>query len=385
MTPASISSRHLQPATDNFKSSLKVLTIKGKKITNQPIQKKKTRILSIDGGGIRGIIPATILVYLENQLQEKSGNPKACVSDYFDFIAGTSTGGILACTYLLPDPNEPNKSRYSAQEVLNMYLQKKGCGIFKQSLFRKWSSLMGLRKEKYSTTNLENALQKCLGKQTRFDELVKPCLVTTYDIQQRKTRLFKSYDEDASHYPVWKVSKATASAPTFFQPAVFTSKKGKEEVLVDGGLYAVNPAMYAFTEAKNNTFSKLSNQSQRTETSRQTDMIIVSLGTGTLQTSYSVDQVKSGGAMAWMRPMIDILLSAGSESVDEQLTQLLNQKTANNTKSYYRINPKLSTGNDRLDDISANNLHALHQTGLEYIRNYKTELDQIVDQLITNQ
>uniref|UniRef100_UPI0040479B6C patatin-like phospholipase family protein n=1 Tax=Roseivirga sp. TaxID=1964215 RepID=UPI0040479B6C len=64
---------------------------------------KKIKILSIDGGGIRGIIPGTILNYLETALQKESGNPNARLADYFDLIAGTSTGGILTCTYLTAD------------------------------------------------------------------------------------------------------------------------------------------------------------------------------------------------------------------------------------------------------------------------------------------
>ena len=61
------------------------------------------RILSIDGGGIRGLIPAQVLTVLETKLQKASGNPDARIADYFDLVAGTSTGGILTCIYLCPD------------------------------------------------------------------------------------------------------------------------------------------------------------------------------------------------------------------------------------------------------------------------------------------
>jgi patatin-like phospholipase/acyl hydrolase len=66
-------------------------------------KQKMTRILSIDGGGIRGIIPGQILVILEEKLKAKTGNENARIADYFDLIAGTSTGGILTCAYLTPD------------------------------------------------------------------------------------------------------------------------------------------------------------------------------------------------------------------------------------------------------------------------------------------
>ena len=81
---------------------------------------KLIRILSIDGGGIRGILPAQILVALERKLQEKTKNPKVKIADYFDLIAGTSTGGILACAYLMPDKNDIARPRYSAAEAVEV-------------------------------------------------------------------------------------------------------------------------------------------------------------------------------------------------------------------------------------------------------------------------
>jgi len=76
------------------------------------------KILSIDGGGIRGIIPGQILVALENKLKTKSGNPEARLSDYFDLFAGTSTGAILAASYICPG------NQFSAQDALDLYLSK---------------------------------------------------------------------------------------------------------------------------------------------------------------------------------------------------------------------------------------------------------------------
>ena len=68
---------------------------------------KKVTIISIDGGGIRGIIPGTILALIEKKLQDQLSGPDARLVDYIDFVAGTSTGGILGCGMLVPDPNNP--------------------------------------------------------------------------------------------------------------------------------------------------------------------------------------------------------------------------------------------------------------------------------------
>ena len=82
---------------------------------------KKYRILSIDGGGIRGIIPASIAVYIENRLQRITKNDDARISDYFDFVAGTSTGAILASTYLCPTLIDGTKHKFTATDALRFY------------------------------------------------------------------------------------------------------------------------------------------------------------------------------------------------------------------------------------------------------------------------
>jgi patatin-like phospholipase/acyl hydrolase len=95
---------------------------------------KKVRILTLDGGGIRGIIPAVILNHIEKQLQVKTANPNAMLADYFDMIAGTSTGGILTTLLLLPaNEGDTKKGRYFASEAIDLY-KKHGKSIFKKKL-----------------------------------------------------------------------------------------------------------------------------------------------------------------------------------------------------------------------------------------------------------
>src|SRR5438045_2323917 len=120
---------------------------------------KKIRILSLDGGGIRGIIPGVILSCLEKKLQE-ADNSNLRIGDYFDFIAGTSTGGILACAYLMP--GNTGKARYSADDAVNLYF-KEGTGIFSRSFYEKISSAYGLLDEKYSASALEHDLEDLFG------------------------------------------------------------------------------------------------------------------------------------------------------------------------------------------------------------------------------
>ena len=121
-----------------------------------------TRILSIDGGGIRGIIPGRVLVALEQKLQSASNDNNARIADYFDLIAGTSTGGILACLYLCPQSDQRKRPKYTAQDAVDLYLEK-GDEIFDIPIWHRLRSADGLRDEKYPADGLEEALDDYLG------------------------------------------------------------------------------------------------------------------------------------------------------------------------------------------------------------------------------
>ena len=103
------------------------------------------RILSIDGGGIRGILPGQILISLEEKLKTKSGDPLARIGDYFDLVAGTSTGAILGAAYICP--NEEGRPKFSAQEAVNFYLED-GDEIFDVGFWRSIGTLGGVNDEK---------------------------------------------------------------------------------------------------------------------------------------------------------------------------------------------------------------------------------------------
>ncbi|NUM80170.1 patatin-like phospholipase family protein [bacterium] len=156
------------------------------------------RILSIDGGGIRGIIPGQILVHLEKIFQDKSGNPDARIADYFDMIAGTSTGGILTCFYLMPDPAKPGRPKYKATEAVDIYV-KRGQDIFEKSFFRNIITLWGIRDKEYSVKGLEKALADFFY-DTQLKNLIKPSLVTAYDIEARCAVFFTQHDAQSDPY-----------------------------------------------------------------------------------------------------------------------------------------------------------------------------------------
>src|ERR1051325_1351014 len=227
------------------------------------------RILSIDGGGIRGIIPGQVLVAVEEKIRKITGDETKRIADAFDLIAGTSTGGILTCLYLCP--GGAGKPKYSAMDAVNLYLQN-GDDIFDVSIFKQISSLGGMADEKYDADALEETLNKYFG-DTKLGDLLKPCLITAYDINRRAAKFFNSNDVKeeglSREFYLRDVARATSAAPTYFQPANISSLNNEIFPLIDGGVFANNPTMCAFVEACS-ADPKL----------KVSDLFVLSLGTG---------------------------------------------------------------------------------------------------------
>jgi len=242
---------------------------------------KKVRILSIDGGGIRSIIPATILEYVEDYLEQKV--PGTTLADHFDFIAGTSTGGILTSIYLTPQKKDPTKAKFKAAEALDFYIYE-GYKIFNASKLSGLQRLWGLRRgTTYSAANLEQLFLEKFG-DLKISALLKPCLMTTYNMNTTSAFFFTRYeDKNKREFYVRDVLRSTAAAPTYFPPAVIKNlapnASMNDEVLeminLDGGVFANNPTMCAYAEARNTNFVDRNNKEPAAS-----DMYILSLGTG---------------------------------------------------------------------------------------------------------
>ena len=342
---------------------------------------KKIRILSLDGGGIRGIISCVILRYIEEQLQLQD-NPNAKIGDYFDLVAGSSTGGLITALILFPNPN--NHAKFSVAEALNLYA-KKGEDIFKVSFFQHLINPFGLIKEKISDRNLEKQLEEIFGT-LELKQLIKPCLITSYDITARQAKFFTSHD---AHLPIENfyvkdLCRATAAAPTYFEPALIKSFYNQQFTLIDGGVYANNPALCAYAEARKIKFSTVLNDGKKPDYPSINEMIIVSIGTGTVLKPYQFEDFDNAGKLKWITPLIDILLSSNVETVDYHLKKMYETLGKRNTQNYHRLMPELNNASPEMDDTSKENIFNLIQAGLKYINQNKVELDQIVKKLIKN-
>jgi patatin-like phospholipase/acyl hydrolase len=334
---------------------------------------KMTRILSIDGGGIRGIIPGQILVILEEKLKAKSGNPNARIADYFDLIAGTSTGGILTCAYLIPGQDKSGENvrpKFNATEVVDLYL-KRGGDIFSVPLGHKIRAAGGILDEMYPATQLEKALEEYFG-DTKLSELIKPCLITSYDIKHRNGHFFTQHDarqKKGWDFKVKEVARATSAAPTYFECSNVKSATDVSYPLIDGGVFVNNPTLCAFTEV----YKEFKTTPDK--------MVILSLGTGFSKKEYEYKKAKNWGMVEWVKPLIDIMMSGVAEVVDYQLRQMF--EATGITKQYLRINTELPVDvNPDMDDASPDNLRALKELGTYTAQNFDIQLDAIVELLV---
>ncbi len=342
---------------------------------------KKIRILSLDGGGIRGIISCVILKYIEEQLQ-KLDNPNAKLGDYFDLIAGSSTGGILAAILLFPD--NANKAKFSVQEALDLYA-KRGDDIFDVPFWEKIINPFGLFNEKISEDNLEQQLFEVFGN-LELKDFIKPSLITSYDIVQRRAKFFTSHDanESLENFYVKDVCRATSAAPTYFEPAQIKSLYGQEFTLIDGGVYANNPALCAYAEARKIEFSRILNDLEKPDKPSIKDMIIISVGTGTVLKEYQFEDLENAGKLKWITPLIDMLLSSNVETVDYHLRKMYETLSARNHKNYHRLMPNLQNASPEMDDTSPENIFELLQAGFSFVNENKEHLVTIAKKLIKN-
>lgn len=303
----------------------------------------KFKILSIDGGGIRGVIPATILQYIE----ETKGKP---IAEMFDLLVGTSTGGILAAGLAVQKSKSKKVPKFEAVELLNLYVEQ-GAKIFERSLWDGITSGGSLLEEKYSAKNLEKLLKQYFGDATLTD-VVKPVMITSYDIEARAPYMFKTSrasENPGRNHLLRDVCRATSAAPTYFEPALTptASGKGPKRALVDGGVFMNNPAAPALVEVLSENFGTLD------------EILLVSLGTGENTRAIPYKEAKDWGKLGWVTKVIDIMMDGQADTSDFQCRQLLEKQGSSSNPRYFRFDTKLDIALDDIDAANAGNIRAL--------------------------
>ena len=326
-------------------------------------------ILSLDGGGIRGLISAKILA----EIEELSGQP---IHQLFDLIVGTSTGGILAAG--LARPQSGRVGPVPAKKLVELY-SKRGRDIFSRSFWKGVTSLGGYSDEKYDAAPLENILKKMLD-DTELKDTMVDIVVTSYDIERRKPYLFKTRKARAKplgrNHLLRHVARATSAAPTYFETLLLDKSQWegekKRRVLIDDGVFANNPTMIALSEA------------QYSGTDMK-DIILCAVGTGMHDRKIPYEEAKDWGPLGWAKPVISVMMDGMSDSADYH-AQLLLPGSKSLKQRYFRFD--ICLGDDALDDLDAAdgaNVRALLHKADEIIRKQRKDLRRLVKLLSAQQ
>ncbi len=263
---------------------------------------KEFKILSIDGGGVKGIFAVKILSLIERELGIKT-------YDTFDLIVGTSTGSIIAGAVA---------TKYDLTQLVDDYSDL-AFKIFK----RRWSSFGGFVRSKYSSKPLEAFVRQKFG-DIKLRQIEKPLIINATNASAGDVHVFKTiyqktqrsgdYIRDGE-VPLFKAILASCAAPTYFDPVDVNG-----DLICDGGIWANNPSLVGYTDAVNNF--------------KPTNIKILSLGTGKSKQMYK--KSKNWGALfGWKKTkLVDFFMSCQTTFPENVLDLINGDKTL-------RINPEV--------------------------------------------
>ncbi|KAF7100263.1 hypothetical protein CFC21_101797 [Triticum aestivum] len=337
-----------------------------------PSQGRLITVLSIDGGGIRGLIPSTILACLESKLQELDG-PDARIADYFDVIAGTSTGALV--TSMLAAPGENKRPLFEAKDINKFYLEN-GPKIFPQKrlgFLTPMANLFGaVNGPKYDGKFLHDKI-KSLTNDVTVADTVTNIIVPTFDIKYLQPVIFNTYEakvDPLKNAHLSDICISTSAAPTYFPAHYFTTRDpagklpDREYHLIDGGVAANNPTMAAMSMITKEVLRRNPDFTHG-KPAEYHRYLIISIGTGTAKQAekYTAPDCAKWGVLRWLydsgfTPLIDIFSHASADMVDIHAAILF--QALNIEKNYLRIQDDSLTGHTSSVDISTKaNMEAL--------------------------
>ena len=317
-------------------------------------RKKYVMILSVDGGGVKGLIAAKILKHLEERTGKK-------ISDTFDIFVGTSTGGLISL--FLNTPTSEGKAAYDATDLVRMYRDLSSVIFAHSSILRKLRGTKGVLTSKYSAKPYEQLLKKYFGNNS-LKQTINPVLLTSVDIENQKSFIFNTAEAlkgRQENFFLWEAARATSAAPTFFKPFKLRKKDGTITTLVDGGVGINNPALLGVALAK-----KLYPNAK---------ILLVSFSTKVSQskTKFGGSGAFGGGSLSStnkgpnLGALVDNLLDVPSENAERTAKDLLEAEGS----TYIRIEAEPRVRDILMDDGSRKALDALEEIADDMILNNK--------------
>lgn len=309
------------------------------------------RILSIDGGGIRGLVSALVLAEIESGLNGDR------LAERFDLIAGTSSGGLLALCLVKPRPDK--RPEFPATALPDLFRKEGRTKIFVRSWLKRITSLWGIVDEKYDDAGLNSVLSSYLGDVT-LGSAACDVMITSYDMHDRAPRFFKSWRSEWAQLKMTDAARATAAAPTFFEPILLGVDSGAHG-FIDGGLVSNNPAVCAYAECR----SRFPGE----------DVLLVSIGAGSPATPISFQRAKGWGKAGWaLNNIVDYFFDGAADAVDYQMRHFLGD-------SFIRLQQPLRKASDRIDDTSEANIEGLEYHAQDVITSQRNDIERICQML----
>lgn len=356
---------------------------------------KKVIVLAVDGGGIKGVIPAIFI----DSIEKKVGKPSF---QTYDVIGGTSTGGIISVALVTPSTH---KMPYTGEEIVQIYKTKGGSIFVPQKCKVDFCATYfaddgkGAGVEPYlqsmvgsatSLTDSEKYIQGLAGYRTKQmfttsyivnskgNVVTKPILGTDYG-----PHLFNWYDagqHKLQDYYLWEAARGTSAAPTYFPIAQVGGGTGKrssapQKWVVDGGMMSNDPAVWGVTEALRTGLAKSLDE-----------IIVVSLGTGVYPGGAGVGIHNNSGGLypdngnwseyPWVvagmydlegnknngGTVVNVILDAVQLVTNDQMDAL-----RKGGLDYYRLEPELAAAQGKMDDTTAANINSLIKTANTYL------------------
>jgi predicted acylesterase/phospholipase RssA len=286
-----------------------------------------TRILSIDGGGVRGLVPALMLA----EIERRTGRP---IFQQFDLVVGASTGAILALGLTRPSNTDARRAAYSAQDLVQLY-RDQATHIFPRS-FAPLRYVRRIFRPKFGPDEVDGIFERYF-EDVRLIEVLTNVAVPAYDIEDNRRLWFRSISSAHGDVLMRDLVRGATAAPTYFPPARFAVNKrvsAKGHVaLVDGALFANNPSQNALLFGQ-----QLRNQGD-------TSVLLVSLGTGRSARKNSFEAAWGWGVLGWMDPLLEIAFS--DPAIDDQMSRELEGRG-----NYFRLQVDLGAVPIDLDDSS---------------------------------
>ncbi len=338
------------------------------------------KVLAIDGGGARGIIPAMVLT----EIERCTGRP---VHELFDVIAGTSTGSLIAAMLTVPPPEG---GAIRSAEGIAAYYEGEGARLFFERSPEYLEKARTYRVPAYPASSHIAGIQAAINTETMLSEVATNLVVTaynlsedpprTYDFTRRKAREGGRDDDSPAgdhEFPVWQVIRAASTFPGIWPGETLVAESGKEYYPLDGGVFAINPALEGLTHSLD-----LLRQAGGDGGTRR--FMVLSLGTGFYnQTDLVGEQTQDWGPLQWYREgavphMVAVLFEGQTDSVGELMEEIHDARGA--LRHYYRFQPQMEH-DFQLDDVDPKSIATLKGYARTMIETRGDEIAEVCELL----